>query len=66
MNERHHEEIAEFPAAQPGTQQLSEPAPPEIVRARPRRPLRWLLGAVSIAAVGAGVIFISKRGFRKE
>jgi hypothetical protein len=27
-----------------------------------RRPWRWALGAVSIAAVGAGIFFISKKG----
>ncbi len=29
---------------------------------RMRRPWRWVLGAVSIAALGAGVFFISKKG----
>lgn len=29
---------------------------------RLRRPWRWALGAISIAAVGAGIFFISKKG----
>jgi hypothetical protein len=29
---------------------------------RLRRPWRWALGAVSIAALGAGIFFISKKG----
>jgi hypothetical protein len=66
VNERQDEESPGLPQAGPAMEQTSDAPPPETVPSRARRPWRWVLGALSIAAVSAGVIFITKRGFRKE